>query len=554
MAMVGAFLGGPGTTIPVGYGELNLFWTTSDGQNQQVTFNVTGPQTTSVQSDVNGQATILLPAGSYTVTPSYSGDYTGGDPKTVSVLSKETSTLIWTATVIPPQLVVFTSPGNISTATYIVKKTDGTQVASGTGWETGMEFSLMPDDYTLSITAYGNTQSHEFTVGSSSQVFDLSSLFCRVTITGLVFTSSVRIRNTLVATDVTGSTITYVLRSTSSLTVSATCLETYTGLSTNTVATYSNSSFTPNNSTVTVNMVATGRVIVLTSNGSITIPKAGSYKVLVMGGGGGGSGGGSAGGGGGGGGQVFLEDISLLASTYSVVIGSGGSGGSSSASGSSGRHGSSGQASSFDTHSASGGAGGTSSGGIGGSGGGGPGMGDGGDAYTFGGGGAGGTASNLRTYGGDGGTYGGNGAAGGRGADAGSGGRGTAGPIFGNSTTPSGGYGGDYISGNRGGGGGGGGGYAARGGNGGDSDDTAYGGGGGGGGGIAGGNGGNAGIGGKGYGAGGGGAGRDGLNNSGGGGGGYGSTKRAGNGVFVSANDCSGGDGANGCVVIQWQS
>ena len=574
MVMIGAFLGGTGGTIPAGYGVLSLFWTTGDGLNQQCTFNIVGPQSTTLESDANGQASATMPVGEYTITPVHSGEYVGDGAKTATVASQETTTVIWNATAVPEETVAFESNATISSATWQITKGDSV-VASGTGWVPSQIVNLTPGDYVLSVTAYGDSKTLDFSVQADTiNTIDTSSLFCKITATCNVSLTAISYNSVTVVSgsDITSTTFD-VVRASSSRTIRGTLpsAPSYSGLSTNTIYTQSMSSRTviPSAATasVTLSCTRTGRVVLMTTNGSLTVP-SGHYRLLVLGGGGGGcsaskdSKGEYSSGGGGGGGRATIGEYDLDG-TYNVVVGAGGATDEA------------GESSSFGTYTASGGSNGIQSMGEGGTGGSGGGAGrceegwnydvaNGGTGSTFGGGGG----STVQI--GNGGDHGGSGAHfySSTWYDAEDG---DSTSVFRSSSSASGGAigVGPNVSTSNGSwrGGGGGGGWCARGGDGGDFNTSALyrirgGAGGGGGGGIAGGNGGaggsvdsdgtcHPGSRGRGYGAGGGGGtlGQD-RKAGGGGGGGYGTTYLATDG----STDGTGGSGAQGCVVIQWLS
>lgn len=516
MGVYGAFYGAPvNATIPAGYGVLDLFWTTSDGQNQQVTFNITGTQTTSVQSDANGQASVMLPVGNYTVVPIHTGEYNGDGSKSCTVRSKEHTTLLWSATVVNPVAVVFTSPRSLSdSSTYSVSKS-GSVVASGSSWQSNMAFMLMPGDYTLSLTDMGKTASYDFTVGANSVQIDLTDyLFGKLTVSGLIGTNRVGVQGTLFVDTSEKSVDIWLLRG-SGYTISATCQSRYTSPTTDPYGTYTSQSVDVLSDTVAIQMTFIGTVLIFDSETPFVAPESTMYDVAVIGGGGGCS---SFFYGGGGGGRIANEKISLnKGESVPITIGEGGA------------IGNNGGTTSFGTYlSALGGDRGgvdySRDGGHGGSGGGAADtIAEGGDGEFGGGGGGGGGNS---SYAGQGGTFGGDGGYRSSSSSNRKGKNGTIPPVgsifYGSSAT-----GGRSSSSTYGGGGGGG--YGAAGGNGGS------GGSGGGGGGARGGKGGNAGYSGTGYGAGGGSSGSDGS--GGGGGGGMGSSP-------ASSNSASGYPGA----------
>lgn len=111
MPIVNACLGGLANAVPAGQAVLNMTWITNDGENQQVTFNISGASSKSVQSDANGIASVQLPVGDYTVAVVHDGEYIGDDPKSITLASRETGTLTWLTGARQAQQVTITSPG-----------------------------------------------------------------------------------------------------------------------------------------------------------------------------------------------------------------------------------------------------------------------------------------------------------------------------------------------------------------------------------------------------------------------------------------------------------
>lgn len=539
MPMVGAFMGGTGGTIASGYGVLKLYWTTNDGENMsRVTFQISNG--TTLTSDSNGFAETTLPVGTYTVSVVHGGMYGGDGAKTVTIANRETVSLIWSASRIYKQTVSLLFPTSAS-ANWTVTNSLGTVEYSGTSISSSISFQLYPGVYTFSLTLYGDTASKTLEI-TSSGTFDMSDLFCKITVSQ-PFSGSV-LGVTYNGNSIGRVTSFYVVRTTSSRTMSFTgTIAAYSGLSSSAIAELKSASVAPSSAEVTVKPSVVGKIVLLTSSGTLNIPVAGKYSVFCIGGGAS-----CAYGywGGGGSGYVTYDTYDVPAGDITITIGSAGG------------------TTSFGTiTSASGGS--MSSNYNGGDGGAGGGAGSatgsnkkGGKGYFGGGGGGGGAQGSSSTSGGAagaGGSHGGNGGSGGSsrasgGATAGSTGKSAsseAGALY-----YSGSYGGGSAGGNYGGGGGGGGGFGAVGGKGGPGPTSSYGswgGGGGGGGGVAGGTGG-AGSGnnqtataGKGYGAGGRGGESSSNANLGGGGGGYGSSQIA-----------SGPTGAKGCIVIRWMS
>lgn len=573
MPIVGAFIGGGNSTLPAGKGQVFLNWITDDEKNMEgAVFKFTGVNSYQVTSDSNGQANIVVDAGTYTVSVEHGGQYYGDASKTITVKSRETSTLTWFATTATQATVIMQSPSSYSSASYSIEK-GGQVFYNGTAWNSTMTFMLYEGDYTLKLTIFGVTVEYGFEVGLEDLSIDLSSLFCNLTIRGIKGSSTFSIDGDEIISTSSSQVSLYVLK-TSSSNISGVSNLSYSGASTARLGTYTSKSVNLSGDTASVSLTFVGTIVTITDSGNILPPVAGNYEILVIGGGGGGGArcasygtwGIINAGGGGGSGRIVSGTYSLGNSNYSVTIGKGGSGQGSGLS--NGNVAESGAASSFGTLiSASGGDGGNNSGdgGDGGSGGGASGTGNGGNGEYGGGGGAGGSGG---SYGGAGGARvsGASGEAGKSGTSA------TQGTIYYDGSSSSGGSGGTFSSSSTsraGCGGGGGGGRGARGGAGGSTISSNAISGSGGGGGVAGGTGGSGGqghssdstpgTGGYGYGAGGGGS--SGYRNSntssgsahtdyggGGGGGGVTSSKISGNGGTRS----SGGDGASGAVRIQY--
>ena len=544
--IVGAFMGGDTGSIPAGYAKLNLSFVTSDGKNMDgVVFSIVGPTSTSVVSDVNGNASLTLPVGSYTVTPSYNGTYEGAEAKTITLENETAYTLIWTASR-PRVQVHLISPIEASyTASYSIKDSQGVVYYSSenTTWTDRMSFLLYADQYILTLSIGGFTQSITFNAVSDGDV-DISSIFCTVQIAYPVpYVFDVTYDGVPQGTT---STI-HVLKGTSSKVISFSGGPRYGGLVDTAVLSLNNTNVTPSSDTVTVNPIATGSIIMLTENGTLDVPIDGSFRILAIGGGsqGGNVSSGTYGGSiGGSSGRVVDTITDVTTGSYKITIGTGGVPSSGS--------GTSPTATSFGTL-VSASPGSLSDGG--GAGGGGSDSERGRQGLDFGGGGSGGSG------------YSGYGtgvtANGGRIATAGSDGIAISSDAFleASNLTATGGTGGTSYNSTYLGGGGGGGGKGAKGGNGSSTDAEYHYGGGGGGGGIAGGDGGNGstgygGKGGYGYGAGGGGGNFRSSSNwygAGGGGGGFLKIKLAGNGEYKSSKNSTayGGKGANGAIRIQ---
>lgn len=580
MAIVSACLGGLANAVAQGRAKLNLSWITNDGDNQQCTFQITGAESKSVQSDSNGYAVADLPVGTYTVHVDHTGDYIGDEDKTITLISRQTASLTWLTGARSPQTVIFNSPGTVSSSSVSYSiKLNGAEVQSGVSvWNQTMSFELYPGAYVLTLNAYGDTFDLDFTVPKNSGLtVNLADRFCKIVVSSTYNVKNVTFRGYTASntTSYASSHNVYVIRSSTSGTVGGTVNTptppSYSGVNTGQIYTWSVSSksVTPSGDVVetVLSCTRTGAVKIISTAGNLNVPSA-SYRLWVIGGGGGGGckTDNQYGGGGGGSGRYAGGNSIRLSGTYAITIGAGGNAGSSS-----GGSGHSGGASSFGTaYSASGGNGGKTDGdgGNGGSGGGASGValrppgngetcGGGGSRYK--------TASTGGTHGGSGGI---------RSSSSSRATNGENGVSFpGYSGSCNGGTGGSnkYVNGSYSdvGGGGGGGGYGAKGGNGGSgcvfklSDGTSQQGfgGGGGGGGMYGGNGGNGGSrssktnistpsSGTGYGAGG--RGNNATNTEyhsslgGGGGGGIGSTQ------VISDSGSSASPGAKGAVFIQW--
>lgn len=578
MPIVNACLGGLANAIPSGQAKLNLTWITNDGENQQVTFVISGTASKSIQSDANGYASVQLPVGTYTVSVTHGGEYLGDDPKSITLTSRGTFSLTWLTGARQAQTVVMNSPGAITSSSVSYSITlGGTSVASGSSWSASMTFSLYPGEYTLTVSAYGDSFTKTFTVPKTSGLtLNLSEFFCNVTVSSSYSCRSISYRGYSVpgTSSYASSHSFYVIRASSSRSIGGTVNTPtpprYSGASTDYVYTYSASSgsVTPSSAYATgsIPISRVTNLVFITSDGTLTVPSE-NYIVLINGGGGGREKDSYIDSVGAAGGEIKMYSGNLSGS-YDITLGAGGTIGAGSASSfgtllsASGGEGTT--FGSFTTTGVAGGAGGrnysnnaqfdgyrggSTSGDIGG-GGGGSGGASAGDAHSGGRGGSGGTK------------YGGSGGAGSADSNGNAGSDGTSVRVKYSTYTAYGGSGGSvksystgHYSGYIGGGGGGGGGYGANGGRGGngsywDSDsykwETGAGGGGGGALGGAGGdaaNSGSAGHG-RGYGSGAGGW-SGGAYNGGGGGGGIGST-------MVESSDSK--NGAKGCVAIWWSS
>ena len=116
MVIVSACLGGLAGAVAQGKARLGLSWVTNDGENQQCTFQISGTESKTVQSDANGSATVELSVGTYTVHVVHSGDYLGDDDKSITLSSRQVASLIWFTGARQAQTVLFTSPGKLSSS------------------------------------------------------------------------------------------------------------------------------------------------------------------------------------------------------------------------------------------------------------------------------------------------------------------------------------------------------------------------------------------------------------------------------------------------------
>lgn len=333
MPIVNACLGGLANAVPSGQARLNLTWITNDGENQQVTFVISGTTSKSIQSDANGYASVQLPVGTYTVSVTHGGEYLGDDPKTITLTSRGTGTLTWLTGARNAQVVTFASPGALSTssASYTITQ-GGTTVASGSSWNTTMAFSLYGGSYTLTVNAYGDSFTHEFTVPKNTGLTqDLSDKFCKITVSG----SGYSVRNlTVRGYSVSGTSSyassypAYVIRSSKSAridgVVNTPTPPSYSGASTENTYIFMTSatSVTPNSASksASLNVSKVARLVFITSDGTLTVP-SGTYEVLVIGGGGATSSNlgltGSYGG-------EIKRYVGSLSGSYNIVLGAGG--------------------------------------------------------------------------------------------------------------------------------------------------------------------------------------------------------------------------------------
>ncbi len=552
MPFVGAFLGGTGGAIPAGYGELNLSWVTSDGENlTPTTFILSGPENITISANQNGFASKIVKSGDYLVSVEHAGEYLGDSPKNITVPNRESVGAVWFASRKYKRTIVFLSPINSSSTSYSLNDEDGEVLHSGSSWSASMQFQLYTGSYTLTLNYANDSVTIPFDVVDEDKTIELAEWFCKVTINQPIAGVTLSISYNGYSMGAVSSF--YVLKTTETRTIIYSGIPNYTGVSSSKIATVPDSSVIPSGESLTISPVATGSIVTISSSsgGPLYVPIEGDYHVLVIGGGAGGStsyGGGS--------GRAVDEILHLSHAEYPITIGAGGAGQSGNGTSPAG-----GGASSFGTLlSASGG----STDGSGGAGGGGAASRAGGTGDNFGGGGGAAGNGSTNTYAGGTGVTADGGHGGAKEVSAANGETGVTSSDSFYGTDSAG--GGSYGSGR--GGGGGGGGLNARGGAGG-SGSTSYSwrtGGGGGGGGVAGGTGGaggagaayntfNGGKGGYGYGAGGGGSGgstnqsSNGSTGGGGGGGGLAS-------VFLSSNGGTsrwiGGSGARGAVRIQW--
>ena len=350
MPIVNACLGGLANAVPAGQAVLNLTWITNDGENQQVTFVISGTASKSVQSDANGYASVQLPVGTYTVSVTHGGEYLGDDPKTITLTSRGTFSLTWLTGARQAQTVVMSSPGSITSSSVSYSITlGGTSVASGSSWSSSMTFSLYPGEYTLTFSAYGDSFTKTFTVPKTSGLtLDLSEFFCKVTVSSSYSCRNITYRGYSVpGTSSYASSHTFtVVRASSSRSIGGT-VNTPSGKTmtasyidgsseTFTLATYSasGSSVTPNSASksTSFSVYESKRTAFVLKSGTLSIP-SGSYNIAVEGGGG--SGGGCSeylendnllGGGGGGSGYVSFKQSYSLNGTYTLTLGKGGEG------------------------------------------------------------------------------------------------------------------------------------------------------------------------------------------------------------------------------------
>lgn len=297
MPIVNACLGGLANAIPSGQAKLNLTWITNDGENQQVTFVISGTASKSVQSDANGYASVQLPVGTYTVSVTHGGEYIGDDPKTITLTSRGTGTLTWLTGARNAQVVTFTSPGSMSSSSVSYTITQGgTSVASGSSWNTTMTFNLYGGSYTLTVNAYGDSFTHNFTVPKTTGLTqDLSDKFCKLTVSSAYSVRNISIRGYSVSgtSSYASSHSAYMIRSSKSASIGGTVNTPtpprYSGASTQQVysISVSSSTITPDSSAKSAyfSVSKVSNTVMITSGGSLSVP-SGTYEVLISGGGG----------------------------------------------------------------------------------------------------------------------------------------------------------------------------------------------------------------------------------------------------------------------------
>ena len=560
MVIINSYLGGTGV-VPTGYCQLDIIWSTEDGQNLNgATVSIVGAQTYTAVTDSSGNASVLVTAGNYTVTVTpLVGTYTHRTAQVVaeSGTTKAVSIFGGIRDVILMSSIVLDYP------TWQIKDSLDHVAVSGTGVESYKIISIMDGTYTVEMTTFGVTGSKTVTVSEQSFIIDVSDMFANLTINTKNLKMNLGLNGTTVATNTANPVVKVAKGGVGSWAVSGTVTEQFLG---SVIGTYNGGeTIQPISSATTVYLTAysPGASHLITSTRTVAVPATGKYRIFAIGGGGG-----TPGGGAGGGGYVTEGIYTVNAGNVTATIGAGGAS-SVTAQNTGDHYGGSGGATSFGAvMSASGGnRGGYNqrkdngtiyySAGSGAAGGGGSGKGysstyssqstSPGSGNLCGGGGGGNNgvrrASEMaQSGGGSSGEKGGNGGKGGSSnattstidqklaGTAGSSGIAFDGGTFFTDVAPT--FSNTYTGGTAGGlgrGGGGGGGWGAKGGNA-NSSRT----GGGGGGGIAGGDGGDAGQHGKGYGSGGGG--------DGGGGG----------GLFNVDFSSLGGNGAPGAIIIQW--
>lgn len=202
-------------------------------------------------------------------------------------------------------------------------------------WPASISFDLDPGEYTLSISAYGDTQTKMFTMerGNSSTV-NLADLFCKISVTS---STGDDVKNITYAGYSVDGTASYasshtfsVFRASSSRSiggdVNTPTPPSYSGASSDYCYTYkgSSGSITPSTATLSGEITPTrvSNLVLIAAAGTLTVPY-GRYTVLVAGGGG------SAGNtwaradGGGMGGEIKRYE-GILEGSYSISLGKGG--------------------------------------------------------------------------------------------------------------------------------------------------------------------------------------------------------------------------------------
>ncbi len=242
----------------------------------------------------------MLGVGSYTVSVTHGGEYLGDDPKSITLASRETASLTWLTGARQAQQVTISSPGSLdsSSVSYTIVQ-GGTTVQSGSMWNATMTFNLYPGAYTLTLNAFGDTVTKEFTVPKTSGLtLDIADQFCQLSVSdsGGYGVKNITVRGYSCSSTTSYKTTQtlYILRSSKSASIGGTVNTptppSYSGVSTAKIYTFSVSggSITPNAGSrsilFTVSKVA--NLVFITSDGTLTVP-SGTYNVLINGGGGG---------------------------------------------------------------------------------------------------------------------------------------------------------------------------------------------------------------------------------------------------------------------------
>lgn len=149
---------------PAGYARLTLQWSTSDGNNLQVTYSITdGSHTYSVQSNANGYAEQLVAAGgTYTISVTHGGTYLGAKERKVTTESTKGYYIAWNAWVesgLQAMIQVHTDAGASVTATdqatsnVYSATADSSGIASVYGMQAGHTYTVTATkDYSVSAT------------------------------------------------------------------------------------------------------------------------------------------------------------------------------------------------------------------------------------------------------------------------------------------------------------------------------------------------------------------------------------------------------------------